>query len=150
MDEPFGAIDPQARGRLQDEFKLILSKVKKTVVIVTHDLDEAIKLGDRLAIMRAGKLVQYDTPDQILSNPVDAFVRLFIGADAPLKRLGLLKVDGALTPDGPADATVRIGLGASLRDALALMVASDVDAVAVDDAAGRLQGFVHRKAIFAA
>jgi osmoprotectant transport system ATP-binding protein len=150
MDEPFGAIDPVARLRLQDEFRLILSKVKKTVVLVTHDLDEAIKLGDRLAIMRAGRLVQYDTPDQILSHPADAFVAEFIGADGPLKRLGLLKVDALLSPEGLADGGPRLVLGASLREALALMVASDVETVAVEDGAGRLQGYVHRKAIFAA
>ncbi len=149
MDEPFGAIDPVARGRLQDEFKLILSRVKKTVVIVTHDLDEAIKLGDRMAIMRAGRLVQYDTPEAILSAPADAFVAQFIGSDGPLKRLGLLKVEGVMTPDGPAEGT-RIPMGATLRDALALMVAGDVDAVAVENAAGEVQGYVHRSAIFAA
>ena len=83
MDEPFGAIDPVARLRIQEEFRLILSKVKKTVVLVTHDLDEAIRLGDRLAIMRAGKLVQHDTPAEILSHPADDFVANFIGADGP-------------------------------------------------------------------
>jgi osmoprotectant transport system ATP-binding protein len=149
MDEPFGAIDPVARGRLQDEFKLILSKVSKTVVIVTHDLDEAIKLGDRMAIMRAGRLVQYDTPEAILSAPADDFVATFIGTDGPLKRLGLIKVDAALSPEGPAEG-VRIALGATLRDALALMVASDVDAVTVEDASGQVRGYVHRSAIFAA
>ena len=150
MDEPFGAIDPVARARLQDEFKLILSKVKKTVVIVTHDLDEAIKLGDRLAIMRAGRLVQYDTPDAVLSNPADAFVAEFVGDDGPLKRLGLIKVDALLSPDGPSGPGPRLAMGATLRDALALMIADDLQAVAVDDAQGRPQGFVHRSAIFAA
>jgi osmoprotectant transport system ATP-binding protein len=150
MDEPFGAIDPVARSRLQDEFKLILSKVKKTVVIVTHDLDEAIKLGDRLAIMRAGRLVQYDTPDAVLSNPADDFVAAFVGADGPLKRLGLLKVDSVLSPKGPSGEGPRLKLGATLRDALALMIASDLEAIAVEDMEGELKGFVHRSAIFAA
>jgi osmoprotectant transport system ATP-binding protein len=150
MDEPFGAIDPVARARLQDEFRLILSKVKKTVVIVTHDLDEAIKLGDRLAIMRAGRLVQYDTPDAVLSNPADAFVAEFVGDDGPLKRLGLIKVDALLSPEGPSGPGPRLAMGDTLRDALALMIADDLQAVAVDDAQGRPQGFVHRSAIFAA
>ncbi|MCB8830100.1 ATP-binding cassette domain-containing protein, partial [Escherichia coli] len=71
MDEPFGAIDPIARTRLQDEFRQILQRVRKTVVLVTHDLDEAIRLGDRIAIMKSGRIVQYDTPDAILSHPAD-------------------------------------------------------------------------------
>jgi osmoprotectant transport system ATP-binding protein len=149
MDEPFGAIDPVARGRLQDEFKLILSRVKKTVVIVTHDLDEAIKLGDRMAIMRAGRIVQYDTPEAILSAPTDDFVRQFIGSDGPLKRLGLLKVEGAMSAEGPAEGT-RIAMGSTLRDALAVMVAGDVDALAVEDGAGQVRGYLHRSAIFTA
>ena len=79
MDEPFGAIDPIARTRLQDEFRQILQRVRKTVVLVTHDLDEAIRLGDRIAIMKSGKIVQYDTPDTVLSHPADAFVENFVG-----------------------------------------------------------------------
>jgi osmoprotectant transport system ATP-binding protein len=150
MDEPFGAIDPVARLRIQEEFRQILSKVKKTVVIVTHDLDEAIRLGDRLAIMRAGRLVQYDTPAQILSHPADDFVANFIGADGPLKRLGLIKVDGMLSQEAPEGTPSKLMLGASLRDALTAMIASNSDAVAIEDGAGRLQGYVHRKAIFAA
>ncbi|MDJ1654192.1 ABC transporter ATP-binding protein, partial [Raoultella sp. Ech2A] len=73
MDEPFGAIDPLVRGRLQTEFKQILQRVKKTVIIVTHDLDEAIKMGDRIAIMREGRLCQYASPAEVLSAPADEF-----------------------------------------------------------------------------
>ena len=74
MDEPFGALDPIARSLLQAEFRQILRRVRKTVVLVTHDLDEATRLGDRIAIMKSGRIVQYDTPDVVLSHPADAFV----------------------------------------------------------------------------
>jgi osmoprotectant transport system ATP-binding protein len=82
MDEPFGAIDPIVRARLQDEFLRLQSELRKTVVFVTHDIDEAIKLGDRIAILReGGQLAQYDTPDAILTKPVDGFVADFVGLD---------------------------------------------------------------------
>src|SRR6202035_5858999 len=90
MDEPFGAIDPINRARLQDEFLRLQEKVKKTVVFVTHDIDEAIKMGNRIAILReGGVLAQYDTPREILTLPADDFVARFVGADRGLKRLAL-------------------------------------------------------------
>lgn len=90
MDEPFGAIDPINRDRLQNEFLRLQTEIHKTIVFVTHDIDEAIKIGDHIAIMReGGELVQYDTPDQILANPVDDFVARFVGFDRGLKRLSL-------------------------------------------------------------
>src|SRR5947209_13881758 len=90
MDEPFGAIDPITRARLQDEFLRLQERVRKTVVFVTHDIDEAIKMGDKIAILRqGGYLAQYDTPEEILTNPADDFVAEFVGADRALKRLGL-------------------------------------------------------------
>src|SRR5690348_18192706 len=80
MDEPFGAIDPIVRARLQDEFLRLQQEVKKTVVFVTHDIDEAIKVGDRIAILRkGGRLAQYDTPETILTRPADDFVAEFVG-----------------------------------------------------------------------
>src|SRR6202030_3659504 len=91
MDEPFGAIDPINRARLQDEFLRLQAQVKKTVVFVTHDIDEAIKMGDRIAILRdGGRLVQYDTPDRILAAPADDFVTTCVGADRGIKRLSLI------------------------------------------------------------
>ncbi|MBK7473706.1 MAG: ATP-binding cassette domain-containing protein [Betaproteobacteria bacterium] len=87
MDEPFGAIDPITRTRLQDEFLRIQARLKKTVVFVTHDLDEAIRMGDRIAILREGRVVQYDTPEAILARPANAFVEEFVGQDRALKRL---------------------------------------------------------------
>ena len=90
MDEPFGAIDPIVRARLQDEFLRLQKELRKTVVFVTHDIDEAIKVGDRIAILReGGQLAQYDTPQQILEHPVDEFVADFVGRDRALKALAL-------------------------------------------------------------
>ncbi|HEX9528900.1 MAG TPA: ATP-binding cassette domain-containing protein, partial [Streptosporangiaceae bacterium] len=87
MDEPFGAIDPITRDRLQDDFLRLHREVRKTIIFVTHDIDEAIKMGDRIAIMRDGRLVQIDTPDNLLAAPADEFVADFVGADRGLKRL---------------------------------------------------------------
>jgi osmoprotectant transport system ATP-binding protein len=93
MDEPFGAIDPITRDRLQNEFLRLQSEIKKTIVFVTHDIDEAIKMGDRIAILRDGSHVaQYDTPERILVEPADDFVADFIGRGASLKRLSLSRV----------------------------------------------------------
>jgi osmoprotectant transport system ATP-binding protein len=93
MDEPFGAVDPILRDRLQNEFLRLQAKVRKTVVFVTHDVDEAIKMADRIAILqRGGILAQYDTPDQILANPASEFVDRFVGADRGRKRLSLARV----------------------------------------------------------
>ena len=94
MDEPFGAIDPITRDRLQNEFLRLQASVKKTVVFVTHDVDEAVKLGDRIAVLRqGGHLEQYDTPDRLLAAPASSFVAEFVGADRALKRLGVTRVD---------------------------------------------------------
>ncbi len=93
MDEPFGAIDPINRERLQNEFLRLQAQVRKTVLFVTHDIDEAIKMGDRIAILRkGGKLEQYATPAEILMSPATEFVEDFVGADRALKRLALLRV----------------------------------------------------------
>jgi osmoprotectant transport system ATP-binding protein len=90
MDEPFGALDPITRTRLQGELRRLQQEVGKTIIFVTHDIDEAIKLGDRIAILReGGVLVQYDSPDAILAHPADDFVRQFIGEDRALRRLAL-------------------------------------------------------------
>ncbi len=90
MDEPFGAIDPITRERLQNEFLRLQQDIRKTIVFVTHDIDEAIKMGDRIAILReGGVLVQFDTPERILEAPADDFVARFVGLDRGLKRLSL-------------------------------------------------------------
>jgi osmoprotectant transport system ATP-binding protein len=107
MDEPFGAVDPILRDRLQNEFLRLQAQVRKTIVFVTHDVDEAIKMADRIAILqRGGILAQYDTPDAILAEPAGDFVARFVGADRGLKRLSLGRVrDLPLS----APTTARIG-----------------------------------------
>jgi len=144
MDEPFGAIDPIVRSRLQDEFLRLQREVRKTVVFVTHDIDEAIKIGDRIAILRGGgRLAQYDTPPRILEQPADEFVAEFVGADRALKALALRAVDELeLRPpsgDGP-----RVSSGTTLRDALALLVAEHADTLVVTDDGGRELGSLTR------
>lgn len=148
MDEPFGAIDPIARTRLQDEFRQILQRVRKTVVLVTHDLDEAIRLGDRIAIMKSGKIIQYDTPDTVLSHPADGFVENFVGIDRAIKRLSLFTVSDAMNGGRPREGASKVAPTSNLRDALALMVAANSDVLAVVDEGGAIKGQLTRDAIF--
>jgi osmoprotectant transport system ATP-binding protein len=102
MDEPFGAIDPITRERLQNEFLRLQEEIKKTIVFVTHDIDEAIKMGDRIAILRTrSRIAQYDTPERILTDPADEFVEDFIGTGASIKRLSLSRVRDIKTADWP-------------------------------------------------
>jgi osmoprotectant transport system ATP-binding protein len=145
MDEPFGALDPITRDRLQLEFLRLHEDVRKTVIFVTHDIDEAIKLGDRIAILReGGVLAQYDTPDRILAHPADDFVARFVGADRGLKRLALRRLaEIDLEPlDGPAPEGPRAPASMTLRDALSLMMADGADPLVVVDATGEPIGLV--------
>jgi osmoprotectant transport system ATP-binding protein len=94
MDEPFGAVDPVVRGRLQDQFLEIQATLAKTVVLVTHDIEEAVRLGSRVAVFEpGGRLAQYDTPARVLGAPADAFVAEFVGADRGLRRLAVTSID---------------------------------------------------------
>jgi osmoprotectant transport system ATP-binding protein len=147
MDEPFGAIDPITRNHLQNELLKILHALNKTIVFVTHDIDEALKVGDRIAILRDGALVQYDTPEALLSRPADAFVESFVGADRALKRLALVRADAACDGGVAPDHGHRVAGAATLREALALMLALGVDSLGVVDAAGAVQGVVTLAAI---
>ncbi len=127
MDEPFGAVDPITRERLQDEFVRIQENIKKTIVFVTHDIDEAIKMGDKIAILKqGGVLAQFDTPENILSNPDSEFVSSFVGADRVLKRLSLLRVrDMDLEPaNGNGDGLPKISGSLTVRDALSELIGS--------------------------
>jgi len=145
MDEPFGAIDPINRTRLQDEFKRLQDQVGKTVVFVTHDIDEAIKMGDRIAILReGGRLAQYDTPAEILMNPADEFVAAFVGADRALKRLGLetLAEVELLAADGSAVAGT-VSRDSTVRDALSQLLAQGGRPLRVVDERGREVGRVN-------
>jgi len=144
MDEPFSAIDPIVRARLQDEFLRLQSEVQKTVVFVTHDVDEAIKVGDRIAILReGGKLAQYDTPAAILAQPSDDFVARFVGADRALKALALRSLD-ELQLRGSVAGAPRLPKTTTLRDALALLIAEHADTLTVTDENGAPVGSVTR------
>jgi osmoprotectant transport system ATP-binding protein len=144
MDEPFGAIDPIARHRLQDELLQLQARVRKTIVFVTHDIDEAIKLGDRIAILReGGVLAQYAPPDELLAAPADEFVASFVGRDRALKRLALSRV-GELTllPANGAAHGDTIAPDTSLRDALSLLISDGDRPLAVSDGDGGVAGLV--------
>jgi osmoprotectant transport system ATP-binding protein len=128
MDEPFGAIDPITRDRLQNEFLRIQAAMRKTIVFVTHDIDEAIKMGDRIAILDAqSHVAQYDTPETILTSPADAFVEDFIGSGAALKRLNLTRVrdvelgEWAVAPVAASRTSLRRMLSESDRGSLLLV-----------------------------
>jgi osmoprotectant transport system ATP-binding protein len=141
MDEPFGAIDPITRERLQDEFLRLHGEIGKTVIFVTHDIDEAIKMGDRIAILaQGGRLAQYDTPDEILARPANDFVARFVGADRGLKRLSLATLrDIELEPmNGRREPTAP--LDTSLRDALSLMLTHEGGTLVATDGDGRAVG----------
>jgi osmoprotectant transport system ATP-binding protein len=136
MDEPFGAIDPINRERLQDEFLRLQAEIRKTVVFVTHDIDEAIKMGDRVAILReGGVLAQYGTPEEVLTRPADDFVARFVGADRGLKRLALSRLgELELVSINGRRPELRLPAGMTVRDALSAMLASDrAEALVVDD-----------------
>jgi osmoprotectant transport system ATP-binding protein len=138
MDEPFGAIDPITRERLQNEFLRVQEDIRKTIVFVTHDIDEAIKMGDRIAILRQGsRIAQYDRPEVILSEPADDFVSNFIGSGASLKRLNLARVRDYELAEWPTGrlSDDRDTLMASLR-------ASEKDALLLLDDAGRPRRWV--------
>ena len=101
MDEPFGAIDPITRGELQNEFLKIQQDICKTIIFVTHDIYEAIKMGDKIALMKEGRLVQYATPADLLFNPEDDFVADFVGVDRPLKGLQLIRAKEVMRSTPP-------------------------------------------------
>ncbi|MGH2972943.1 MAG: ABC transporter ATP-binding protein [Gaiellaceae bacterium] len=144
MDEPFGAIDPIVRARLQDAFLELQKEVRKTVLFVTHDIDEAIKIGDRIAIFRrGGRLAQYDTPQAILEKPADDFVAEFVGADRALKALALHRVSELEL--GPPSDGPRCPRTLTVRDALALLLEKHADRLAVTDESGTVIGSITRE-----
>jgi osmoprotectant transport system ATP-binding protein len=168
MDEPFGATDPITREHLQNEFLRLQQQIRKTIVFVTHDFDEAVKLGDRIAVLRNhSRIAQYDTPAEILRAPADDFVAGFVGAGAALKRLNLVQVrDIHIKDQGAKDRELlvlddggrplrwrgqpeteppirSVTLDTSVHDALsALLVEGHETSVPVVDDAGRYQGLL--------
>ena len=141
MDEPFGAVDPIVRSRLQDEFLRLQQEVRKTIVFVTHDIDEAIKMGDRIAIFRqGGHLEQYAPPDELLAEPANDFVADFLGAERGLKRLALIPVSAVKAEPGPVVAPDEDGKRAV---SVAEAYGSDWVVVVVVDGDRRLLGWAH-------
>ena len=131
MDEPFGAVDPIVRGRLQEEFLRLQAEVRKTIVFVTHDVDEAIRMGDRIAIMaQGGVLQQYDTPAAILAAPANAFVEDFLGEERGLKRLSLIPVKEVAADPGPE---VTVGTSAAEAREVARSAGTDWIVIVSDD-----------------
>jgi osmoprotectant transport system ATP-binding protein len=150
MDEPFGAVDPIARDRLQNDFLRLHSQVQKTVIFVTHDIDEAIKMGDQIAIMREGHLVQMATADELLASPADEFVASFVGADRGLKRLRVrtladVELDPPPTDGEPTGPT--ISKETSLHYALSMMLAEGTTRLTVTDGDAGFVGTVRLEAI---
>lgn len=139
MDEPFGAVDPLTRERLQAQFARIQQELKKTVILVTHDLDEAIRLADQIAIMNSGKLIQYDTPEIILTKPADKFVHDFVGTDRALKRLSRINIEGYIK------SALAINIRASIQEAITMM--GNRPSIWVVDDENCLLGWIDRRHI---
>jgi osmoprotectant transport system ATP-binding protein len=142
MDEPFGALDPITRFRLQTEMSRLHREVEKTVIFVTHDIDEAIQLGTHIAILReGGVLAQYDTPDAILAHPADDFVAKFIGEDRALRRLALKKLtDVHLEQADGAQEGPRVSIETTVRNAVSLLLDTKADRLLVENDNGEVVG----------
>ncbi|KQX45640.1 MULTISPECIES: ATP-binding cassette domain-containing protein [unclassified Streptomyces] len=155
MDEPFGAVDPVVRERLQNEFLALQATVRKTVLLVTHDIEEAVRMGDRMAVYGQGRIEQFDTPATVLGSPATPYVADFVGSDRGLKRLAVTPVTEAdlepvplaKTPApaaapaaGPDGAPAPVPLGTSLKDALAVLLQHDTGRLVVTGADGRPLG----------
>ncbi|GAC1536473.1 MAG: betaine/proline/choline family ABC transporter ATP-binding protein [Herpetosiphon sp.] len=154
MDEPFGAIDALTRTRLQDELIEIQQRLRKTILFVTHDVEEALRLADRMIVMQEGKILQFATPVEILSAPATPFVRQLVGADDMLRRLGVLSVghfaQSAVGADAGKEVLPTIRSDESLRAALALLLQGNETQLRVVDGEGRLLGSLTWEAIRAA
>jgi osmoprotectant transport system ATP-binding protein len=139
MDEPFGALDPVIRGKAQEDLLAIQRRLGATIVLVTHDMNEAFHLGDRIAVMDQARLLQYATPAELLTHPAAPFVEQLTGtAERPFRLLSLIRVQEALEPGG-ADGEA-LSLTTTLHDALARLIGLGKDALPVIDASGRAVG----------
>ncbi len=145
MDEPFGAVDPITRTQLQNEFLRLQKKVQKTICFVTHDIDEAIKMGDRIAIMYDGQLVQYDTPENILFAPANEFVEQFVGSDRSLKVLNLLRVTNVLSRK-----IKRASRTTGLEELKAFFSTPEKNRILIEDEQGEIIGYVAKEDILTA
>jgi osmoprotectant transport system ATP-binding protein len=134
MDEPFGAIDAITRAALQDEILRLQGQLKKTILFVSHDVEEALRLADRILIMRQGEVVQFDTPFKLLTQPADEFVHTLLGADDMVRQLGLLRASSAmmaLPPNYSNGHNPTLSHRDSLRDALSLILKTGAPALTV-------------------
>jgi osmoprotectant transport system ATP-binding protein len=141
MDEPFGAVDPINREVIQNEFLDMQRQLKKTVMLVSHDIDEALKLGDRIAVFGQGKIVQCASPDELLATPANEFVGSFVGQDRTLKRLLLVQA-GDVTDQQP---TITVRRSTPLEEAFGTMDENDMRSITVVDEDGKPLGFVKRR-----
>ncbi|MFP3952924.1 MAG: betaine/proline/choline family ABC transporter ATP-binding protein [Candidatus Acetothermia bacterium] len=142
MDEPFGAIDPITRDRLQDEFINIQEEIQKTIVFVTHDINEAIKMGDKVALMKDGELIQYSTPAELLATPKSKFVRDFVGSDRTLKSLRLMKVEDAMKKSPRV-----VRKDDDLSEVASIMEEEDLTYLIVVEDGRKLKGWINRQDI---
>ena len=151
MDEPFGATDPITREKLQAEFLRLQESIGKTIIFVTHDFDEAIRLGDRIAVLsERSKIEQFDTPANILAAPANDYVRSFIGQGAALKRLALIPLSDASLASSVGGSTVAtVRHDATLRDALDTLVLAATPAGDVVDSDGNAIGSINLERIAA-
>jgi osmoprotectant transport system ATP-binding protein len=135
MDEPFGAVDRITRERLQQEFIHIQRSVRKTVVFVTHDIDEAVMVGDRICLLQMqAQVAQYDTPVAILTRPASDYVAEFLGRERLVRRMSIAHIDPATLehpPDGPAEGEPRVSIDSSLTEAFAAAIASPTERASV-------------------
>ncbi|TSB46582.1 betaine/proline/choline family ABC transporter ATP-binding protein [Alkalicoccobacillus porphyridii] len=143
MDEPFGALDPITRDALQEEFKRLQRSLDKTIVFVTHDMDEAIKLADRIVIMKDGKIVQVDSPEEILRNPANQFVEDFIGKERLLQGRPNVQTIGQVMNKKP----ISVNRDQSVAAALRIMKENRVDSLLVTDDSNRLKGYIDLEVI---
>ncbi len=137
MDEPFGAIDPINREVIQDEFLKMQAEIKKTIMFVSHDIDEAVKMADKIAIFKDGVIEQYDSPDNVLAHPSNAFVADFVGADRTLKRLRLVTVEEVADANVPS-----VSRHAKAKDVLVSLQNSDTNVIVVIDGDHHPVGYV--------
>ncbi|SET19521.1 osmoprotectant transport system ATP-binding protein [Salinibacillus kushneri] len=137
MDEPFGALDPIIRSHIQNEFLQIQEEVQKTILFVSHDIDEAIKMGDKVAIFRDGSLMQYDAPDEILAHPTNDFVRKFVGKDRALKSLSLHSVQDLVNEQSLMQASETgkhrktVFIDTNLKDALSILLNQEAEQLVI-------------------
>jgi osmoprotectant transport system ATP-binding protein len=148
MDEPFGALDPITRGNLQNEIADIQRKLRKTVVIVTHDMDEAVRLADRIVVMDHGAVAQSGTPEELLLTPASDFVSELLGSDRLIMALQTVRVDRFLEPSPGEPSSPPLSGGATMHDALRAFMETGASSLSVADEQGAVIGSLPRSALF--